>query len=432
MSRPPLPSPRTALAFPAEGWRRNQLAVNIAAGLVFFGFTLVMPFLPLYVAELGVVGVERIAFWSGVLLSAPPLLAALLGPFWGRVAERTGMKLMVGRVLITMTVIWALMYFAENVTQVLILRIVLGIFSGFSAMSAALVTQGCPHERIGHAIGSLQATQILSTAAGPLAGGVLFALVGIRNAFLITAACCAFALILILILFRDSPATAPPATGSPSGTDWRGSRWNLVRSLPGFLPLIPFLFLVNLVDRSFPTVIPLVVQSMVGDDPVRVATSSGLIVTSYALAAAASAYVLGRVAAHRRPAGILVGVLSGSALLTALMVLCRTPTQFLLLRVLAGVLAGGALTLGLAAAGPLIPPHRRASLYGILSSASLLGGAVGPLASGILVAVHLRAPFIAAALTYAGLVLWVVIRLRDLPAAGAPEPTLATRPVNQA
>ncbi|HEU5179978.1 MAG TPA: MFS transporter [Candidatus Polarisedimenticolia bacterium] len=431
MSRPPLPSLRAALALPAEGWRRNQAAVNIAAGLVFFGFTLVMPFLPLYVAELGVVGVERIAFWSGLLLSAPPLLAALLGPFWGRIAERTGMKLMVGRVLITMTVIWALMYFAENVTQVLILRIVLGIFSGFSAMSAALVTQGCPHERIGRAIGTLQATQILSTAAGPFAGGLLYALVGIRNAFLVTSACCAFALILILILYRDSAATAHPAPGSLSGADSRGSRWKLVRSLPGFLPLIPFLFLVNLVDRCFPTVIPLVVQSMVGDDSVRVATSSGLIVTSYALAAAASAYVLGHVAARRRPAGILVGVLSGSALLTALMVLCRTPTQFLVLRVLAGILAGGALTLGFAAAGPLIPPHRRASLYGILSSASLLGGAVGPLASGILVAIHLRAPFVAAALTYAGLVLWVMIRLRDLPAAGAPEPALATRPVNQ-
>ena len=224
MSRPPLPSLRAALALPAEGWRRNQAAVNIAAGLVFFGFTLVMPFLPLYVAELGVVGVERIAFWSGLLLSAPPLLAALLGPFWGRVAERTGMKLMVGRVLTTMIVIWALMYFAENVTQALILRIVLGIFSGFSAMSAALVTQGCPPERIARAIGTLQATQILSTAAGPFAGGLLYALVGIRNAFLVTSACCALALILILILYRDSTATAHPAPGSLSGDDSRGSR----------------------------------------------------------------------------------------------------------------------------------------------------------------------------------------------------------------
>ena len=50
-----------AATLPRKGWRRNQLAVNIAAGLVFFGFTLVMPFLPLYVAELGVKGVGKSA-----------------------------------------------------------------------------------------------------------------------------------------------------------------------------------------------------------------------------------------------------------------------------------------------------------------------------------------------------------------------------------
>ena len=81
------------------------------------------------------------------------------------------------------------------------LRILLGIFSGFSAMSAALVTQSCPRDRIGHAIGTLQATQILSTAVGPFVGGVLFALVGIRNTFLVTSGCCIVALVLILVRF---------------------------------------------------------------------------------------------------------------------------------------------------------------------------------------------------------------------------------------
>jgi len=81
-----------ASVLPREAWKRNEIAVNIAAGLVFFGFTLVMPFLPLYVEELGVKGVGKIALWSGILLSVPPLLRRLLGPFWGRVADRYGMS----------------------------------------------------------------------------------------------------------------------------------------------------------------------------------------------------------------------------------------------------------------------------------------------------------------------------------------------------
>ena len=425
-----------ASALPREGWRRNELAVNIAAGLVFFGFTLVMPFLPLYVEELGVRGVGKIALWSGILLSAPPLLAALLGPFWGRVADRYGMKLMVGRVLVTMTVTWGLMYFASSVYHVLALRILLGIFSGFSAMSAALVTQACPKERIGHAIGTLQATQILSTAVGPFVGGVLYALVGIRNAFLVTSACCVAALVLILILYQDVEK-APGEEGiftrrSPAG---RRAEWIEMKGLAGYLAVIPFLFLVNLVDRSFPTVIPLLVESMIGNFPKQVATTSGILVTSHALAAAFSAYFLGRLVSSVRPAPLIVAILSGAGLVTLLMVFCRTPGQFLALRVLSGLLTGGAITLGYTVGGASIPAERRAYLYGILSSASLLGGAVGPLASGLLAGIRLQAPFYAAALTYLALVPWIFQRLSALPALAKPPeppPEVRTRPVNQA
>jgi DHA1 family multidrug resistance protein-like MFS transporter len=425
--------PRAA-ARPQEAWRRNQLAVNIAAGLVFFGFTLVMPFLPLYVAELGVKGIGKIALWSGLLLSTPPMLAALLGPFWGRVADRTGMKLMVSRVLVTMTVIWGLMYFARNVYEVLALRIVLGIFSGFSAMSAALVTHGSPRENIGRSIGTLQATQILSTALGPLAGGILYALAGIRNAFLITSLCCVVALFLILVLYRDVAVESRAAETSES-TPADANIWAIARSIPGFSSLIPLLFLVNLVDRSFPTVIPLVVISMVGDVPRKVATTSGLIVTSHALAAAISAYLLGRMALKHRPGRILVAIMAGSAVLTVLMLVCRTPGQFLVLRILSGLLMGGAITVGFSAGGALIPSQRRASLYGLLSSATLMGGAVGPMVSGALVGIHLRAPFVAASLVYLGLVIWARVQLRELPTLGKSPETpaaVAARPVNQA
>jgi len=426
----------TAATLPRETWRRNQLAVNVAAGLVFFGFTLVIPFLPLYVAELGVREVGRIALWSGLLLSAPPLLAALLGPFWGRVGDRYGMKLMVARVLTTMTVVWGLMCFATTVYQALVLRILLGIFSGFSAMSAALVTQSCPRERIGRAIGSLQATQILSTAIGPLAGGILYALIGIQKTFLVTSGFCLVALALIGILYRDvvAPAGAERERGRERSRGF-AAEWAEMKLLPGFLPLIPYLFFVNLVDRSFPTVIPLFVQSMIGDHPKQVAATSGVIVTLHALAAALSAYLLGRLVARFHPGRILAAILAGAVAATLLMTTCQTPGQFLLLRVLAGLLTGGAITLGYTVGGAVIPGNRRTTLYGILSSATLLGGAMGPLASGVLVGIELKAPFFAAAFTYLALIPWVLKTLGDLPAIPRPPeppPELRTRPLNQA
>src|SRR5262249_35765945 len=104
---------------PPEPWRRNQIAVNVAAAMIFLGFTLVTPFMPFFVRSLGVEEDARVALWSGILLSVSPLLASILGPLWGRLADAVGMKAMVQRVLFTIAVHWGLMFFTRNVWQVL-------------------------------------------------------------------------------------------------------------------------------------------------------------------------------------------------------------------------------------------------------------------------------------------------------------------------
>ena len=215
---------RSRLSLPADGgalrpshssyepWRRNRIAITLSAAMVFLGFSLVMPFLPFYVRTLGVEGLGDVALWSGILLTVTPLLAAILGPVWGRLADRIGMKIMVTRVIFAMTIHWGLMYFATSIWHVLALRIFLGLFSGFGVLSVALVTQGAPRDRIGGAIGSLKATQILCTAVGPFLGGVLAEWIGIRHTFLLTFVLCAGAFVFVLLLYRDGAArTIRPA-----------------------------------------------------------------------------------------------------------------------------------------------------------------------------------------------------------------------------
>jgi MFS family permease len=73
---------------PREAWRRNQLVVCVAVFMVFMGFAFVLPFLPLYVRQLGVTSDEAAATWAGVLIGIAPLLAGLLAPVWGRLGDR--------------------------------------------------------------------------------------------------------------------------------------------------------------------------------------------------------------------------------------------------------------------------------------------------------------------------------------------------------
>src|SRR5262245_56886328 len=265
---------------PRETWKRNQLAGNLAAAMIFLGFTLVTPFLPFYIESIGVRGEARIALWSGFLLSVSPFLAALLGPFWGRLADHLGMKVMVQRVLFTIAVHWGLMFFTRTVWQVLALRIMLGLFSGFGTMSVALVTHGCPKSRLGHAVGTLQATQIVSTGIGPFIGGLLAATIGIRNTYLVTCTLCTVAFLFVLLVYRDMPvaqeAPETPMMVSAAGpvsegvrvlmTGGRGAQagrltFGQILRLPLFVPLLPILFLVNMIDRALFLIVPLYVAA---------------------------------------------------------------------------------------------------------------------------------------------------------------------------
>ncbi len=408
--------------------------------MIFFGFTLVTPFLPFYIESIGVHRKAAVALWSGLLLTVTPLIAALLGPFWGRLADRVGMRVTVQRVLLTITAHWGLMFFTTEVWHVLVLRILLGLFSGFGTISVALVTHGCPRERIGRAVGTLQAAQILSTAIGPFLGGMLAETIGIRNTYLMTCALCAGATGLVMLLYRDLESTdwtEAPVMVSPAGPVTEGvravvptptgrapvrpRRFRDILALPGFRSLLPLLFLVNLVERAFFLIVPLFLTAIAGDAGSRESTT-GLVMSAGALAAAASAWMLGRGIAGVAPLQLLFWCLLAATLVVFAMALSGSIMSFAVLRVLFGLAIGGAATLLYTIAGGLIPNPGRAAAYSVLSSAAVLGGSLGPILCGLLSALSPRAPLIAGGAVYLVLTAGILSLLRrnDPFAAASP------------
>ncbi len=417
---------------PRETWRRNQVAVNTAAAMIFLGFTLVTPFLPFYIESIGVKGEAQIALWSGFLLTVSPLLAALLGPFWGRLADHLGMKVMVQRVIFTIALHWGLIFFTKTVWQVLALRIMLGLFSGFGTMSVALITHGCPREKIAHAVGTLQATQIMSTAIGPFVGGLSAATIGIRHTYLATCVLCTMAFLFVLLLYRDIPATSDAAEqavvvsqAGPVSEGWRAIlprrlrnstaspiSFRKILALPLFIPLLPILFLVNMIDRALFLVVPLCVAAP-WMRVTAVETTTGMVMSGGALTGAASAYLFGRLANRRvRAVTILLWSLLVGAILIFAMAASRSLWPFALTRLLLGFAVGGAPTLGYAIAGEFIPDSVRASSYAILSSTAMLGASLGPTMTGVLGAFDLRAPLLFGGVTYLLLAAHTAILMR--------------------
>jgi MFS transporter, DHA1 family, multidrug resistance protein len=361
--------------------RRNQLVTVAMVFSVFTGFAFVLPFLPLFVRELGVEEPDQAALWAGVLIGLSPLLAGLLAPLWGRLADRRGHKLVAVTALAAYVVLLALSAAVTRVEQLLALRVGIGLFGGIGPLGLAMATAQAPREDTGRAVGLIQAAQILSAAVGPLAGGLLADAIGTRRTFLVTAGICAFALGLVVLFYQERGRREDKKGEDPG--------FAAIVALPGVAALLVVLFLVNFIGRSFTPILPLHLQ-ILGVHPGRLASATGVLISAYSVAAALSAWYLGRLTRHRSPVGLLLLTLVGGALVVAPMALVPRFGLILGLAVLLGLVSGGSLTLCYTIGGLMVPAAVRTTAFGFFSGAALFGGAVSPTVAGLVAHQSLR------------------------------------------
>jgi MFS transporter, DHA1 family, multidrug resistance protein len=369
--------------------RRNILAAATAGGIGFTGFTLVMPFLPLYIAELGVTDVGEIAMWTGLALGATPAVTAISAPLWGRVGDKYGSKLLVLRSLTAFILTKAGMAFVTAPWQLFALRALLGVFAGYGALTMSMAAQSAPREKMAQAIGTVQTGHRLGPAIGPVIGGTLAPLVGLRNSFLFAAAFYAAAMLLILFVYQEPPKRA--AVVRPRGG------WEVFSELlrkPGFLLALFVIFGLQTVDRSFGPVLPLFVQQ-VGVDAGRIAFVAGVLFSLGAISAAAGTQLGPRLLQRYSAKTVLVaGTLTAAIALAAIVI---APTLLILgaAIIIAGTAMGAGTTTIYAIAGGLLPADAHATGFGIMTTASLMGLALSPVAAGFIGAAGLRIVFIA-------------------------------------
>ena len=374
-------------------WRKNQIAVTISSAFLNFGYTLVMSFLPIYVRELGVQTTGGIALWSGLILGSSPMMASLIGPLWGRLGDRKGMRLLATRATAANSVFWALMALAQNVWQLFVLRIVLGLLGGFNNTAVALVTQLAPKEKVPSIIGSLQSVQILSAAIGPFFGGFLATSIGVRNTFIVTGIMNFGSLLSILSLYRDADRTKPPEKISPAPS--ASGFWKR----PEYFTALMILFFVNMADRTFGPIIPLFLEEL-GTPRAGLEMVAGALISVAAFGEAFSAWLSGKLASRVSLRRLITGRLVLSILVLVPMVFVHSTEQFSILRVLLALLAGGTLTLALSAAHHVIPGEHRGTGFALLSGTSTFGGAAGPIISGAIAGFSIRSIFIVNSVIY--------------------------------
>jgi len=279
------------------------------------------------------------------------------------------------------------MAFVTAPWQLFALRALLGVFAGYGALTVSMAAESVPRERMAQAIGTVQVAQRLGPAIGPMIGGLLAPLVGLRWTFLFAAAFYLTAVILIAVLYQE-PRTRQARTASrPLGDVLR----QLVAT-PGFVMVFTVILCLQLVDRSFAPILPLYVE-LLGLPASRVALVSGVLFSVAAFAAAIGHRAAGPLLLHWSPRGLILVSSVATAAGLLLLVLVPSVWAFAVALAAAGVAIGVGMTAAYASGGALLPPDAHATGFGLLTTASLIGLAVSPIAAGFISGPGLRVVF---------------------------------------
>jgi MFS family permease len=388
-------------------WRSNLTVVLFGSFTTIIAMTLLLPYLPLYVERLGVHGQGEIARWSGFAYAATFLTAALSAPLWGRLGDRYGRKSMLVRASIGMAVTTAGLGLVQSAEQLVALRLVVGLAGGYASGSTILVAAQTPKERSAWALGVLSIGTMTGTIVGPLVGGWMPALIGIRSTFFASGALIAVAAVGTVVFLKEDrrPRRAQTATAAPQVAVEHQGR---------LLVLLASAAMVMFATTSIEPIITLVVRH-VHPGGSHVSGLAGFVFTAAAIGSIISAPRLGRLADRWGHDKVILASLVAAAALALLQAAASHVWQLAVLRFLMGLALGGLLPSVNAAIRRVVPQEIVGRILGYGVSSQYAGQVLGPVVGGI-VATH--APLTAVFVMTAVVLLAVAVLLLVLSPAG--------------
>ena len=368
-----------------QPWKRNLIVLWFGNFTVMAGLSLVVPFLPLYIKQLGVTETADLTFWSGLVFSATFLTSAIFAPIWGALSDRTGRKSMLLRSSIGMAVVMVLTGFATSVEQLFLLRLVMGVVVGFIPAAISLVADNTPQEHAGYALGTLQTGSISGQIVGPLIGGVLADLFGYRPVFWVTAGIMLVAALIAMFFVRERFEKPDPAALAQKKLEKKQGKSGegVFRQMKCVWPLLIVAFLSSGSMMMIDPLLSVYVTDLVPDVE-SIALVAGMVTASTGIANILFAPQLGRLGDRVGYKKVLFFSLLGAGLLYIPQAFAVTPWQLMAARFALGVCIGGLMPQITSLIRILTPKEIQGRVYGLSTSAMFLGNVTGPNIGGFI------------------------------------------------
>ncbi|MBU3845183.1 MAG: MFS transporter [Candidatus Anaerobiospirillum pullicola] len=401
-------------------WKVVLAIMTCNVVLMSASYTMLIPFLPLYLRdELGA-NPETLNMWTGAIFAISFAVCAVMAPIWGKMTDSKGKKLMIIRSSSLIALTYLCGGLVQTPLQMFFVRILQGFAAGLWPASLALVSSYTPKNKVGICMGVMQSANICGGILGPLFGGVLAEAFGIRTSFFIAAGALII-ITLVTIFFIKEPSKAPEHKKAPAPS------YRELFNRAG-LPMILFATgLTNMVILLLQPIMTLYIGELRGHND-NLILISGLVFSLSGIAGAIAAPIWGRRGQSIGFFKTLVTSLTAAGVLIACQFLPNTLVPFAILQFCVGLGFSGIFPSANAMVINLTSPLERGSAFGMLFSAQQIGGAIGPLIGGLIATyVNLASIFFVSGCILVMIALTVYLKM---PAAvrGRPQETLHERP----
>lgn len=342
-------------------------------------YTMIMPFLPVYLLELGV-DKEVLPLWSGAVFSIAFFVAGVMAPIWGKIADTHGKKLMALRAAILVGLTYVIMGLVQNEWQLFMARAMAGFANGFMPAAMTMVSLSVPKERVGVAMGIFQTGIVCGNTLGPFIGGVTEATIGMRPVFF-AAGCMLFIVSIVVWLFVKEPEVDSTTIEAHSKTSFKEDVQE-VRENRTLVHIVGLYFLVQSVMLMLQPVLAIYVGDMKGsmDDA---ALWSGIILSMGGIAGMISTNLWAYYGQKRGYFKVISFGMLGTGIILLTQGLVNNIWVFGFLQILVGSCVVGIYPSLSAALAVNTDPAVRGRVVGLATMAQQFGSMVGPMFASI-------------------------------------------------
>ena len=366
-----------------ELWKRTLLILFVVQLFTAVGFSIIFPFLPLFVEDLGSIYDLDIELLAGLVFSGQAFTMMIASPIWGNLADRFGRKIMIQRAQFGGAILLTMMAFVQNAEQLVLLRTIQGFITGTVSANNALIASVTPRKHAGYAMGMLQVGLGSGLAFGPMIGGFLADSFGYSSAFFVTGALLLISAFMVTFWIHEEPMDR---SKRQKKTVSLISQIKIIFKLSGVSPTLLLRFLSQLSRMLIIPFLPIFIAGIITNSS-NENSFIGLVIGVSSGATTLSAIYLGKLGDRIGYRKVLFVSLIAAGILYFPTSYVTAGWQILVLQALIGVAMGGILPMISALLAKYTDPGEEGFVYGIDTSINAAGRAVAPMIGGLIITI---------------------------------------------